>query len=311
MNTYFPGFYNPTQIGTVRTANLAVAIEAGLKVGWSPASRDQQKIALVLVDCQDDFCQTTGALSVPGALGDIQRMTEFIYRNGAKITAIAPTIDTHYPLMIFFPSWWVGKDGQHPAPFTIISEDDIRQGKWRALIDPGWSHAYVSKLALDKRDSLMIWPYHCLDMSDGINVVAQLAEAVQFHAAARYSQPIVLHKGHIPQTEFYSPLEPEVPVPQVPGGTLNMPFINMLMAHDVILVAGEAKSHCVKAFMRSLVTHFSGSQPEVLRRVRFLMDCTSSVQHPAVDFDAIANTQLCEWQSQYGIQLVKSTEVTL
>lgn len=41
-----------------------------------------------------------GALGVPGAHGDVERMTQFIYNNMDKITNIAVSIDTHTPHQI-------------------------------------------------------------------------------------------------------------------------------------------------------------------------------------------------------------------
>ena len=46
-----------------------------------------------------------GALGVPGAHGDVERMTQFIYNNMDKITNIAVSIDTHTPHQIFHPCW--------------------------------------------------------------------------------------------------------------------------------------------------------------------------------------------------------------
>ena len=40
---------------------------------------------------------------------------------------------------------------------------------------------------------------------------------------------------------------------------------------------------------RSLVNYFSAQSPELIAKWRVLMDCTSSVAHPEVDFEAMAN----------------------
>jgi nicotinamidase/pyrazinamidase len=45
----------------------------------------------------------------------------------------------------------------------------------------------------------------------------------------------------------------------------------------------------------------------MLKRLHFLKDCTSSVQHPVIDFDALANTELAAMERQ-GIQMVLSTD---
>lgn len=307
----YPSFYDPTKVGKVFRPNIPAAVAAGVSAGWAPAARDGIKTALFIVDAQIDFCFPDGALPVPGAVEDISNINHLILTQGDKITTIAATMDTHSLYMIFFSTWWVGPDGKHPDPFTIITEKDIQDGAWRAVINPAWSHAYVSKLAEKGNYPLMIWPFHCMDGSEGFDIVPALYEVMTFHAAARYAQLVILHKGMVPQTEHYSPLEPEVEVPGVIGGGLNTDFLTLLAKHDRILVVGEAKSHCVLSAMNSLVAYFGANQPDVLRRVYFLVDCTSSVEHPDVPFDEIANQRLAEMQQAHGIQLVKSTEISL
>jgi len=310
-NINYPPFFNPSQVGRVYRPNVATAIAEGRKAGWMASSRDKRKICLFLVDMQNDFCLLDGALPVPGALDDARRVIDLIYSQGDKVTTIAPTMDTHKPMQIFFSPWWANARGENPEPFTIITEEDIRQGVWRAVIMSRWSHWYISELKRTGKNDLMIWPYHCMDGSEGADLLSPVYEAIMYHSAARYTQPHVLHKGMIAQTEHYSPLRPEVDVDGVIGGGVNTDFLNVLQSHDVILVAGEAKSHCVLAAMETLVEYFGANEPDVLSRIYFLTDCTSSVVHPAVDFEAIANKRLAEMQRNHGIQLVKSTEITL
>lgn len=307
-----PSYYSPDQVGKFYVPDTAAAIAAGQTAGWKPAAGDEKgfkRIALFTVDAQVDFVHMDGALSVPGAIEDVRRLIELIYHEGYRITTIVPTIDTHYPFMIFFPTWWRDKQGEMPAPFTVITEEDIKKGVWQAVVDPVWSHSYVGKLAQTGKQALMIWPFHCMDTSPGICLVPPLFEAIMYHAAARHSQPIVVHKGQIPQTEFYSPLRPEVDVPNVPGGTINTPVLNILAGHEEIWVAGEAKSHCVLEAMKTLVDYFGPTQPEVLQRISFLMDCTSSVVHPKVDFEAISQKELERMAKNHGVKLVKSTDL--
>jgi len=304
-----PNYYSPDRVDEFYIPDTAAALEAGQRAGWGPASRDGKKIAFFIVDAQVDFVHKDGALSVPGAIEDVQRLIELIYREGHRVTTLVPTVDTHFPFMIFFGTWWRNSNGESPSPFTIITEEDVQKGVWQAVVDPAWSHAYVNKLAEKGKKQLMIWPAHCMDMTPGICIVPPLVEAIFFHSAARHSQPVVVHKGHIPQSEFYSPLRPEVDVPGVPGGTINTPVLNILASHDEIWVAGEAKSHCVLEAMKTLVDYFGQNQPDVLERILFLMDCTSSVVHPQVDFDAIAEAELKTMAENHGIQLIESTDL--
>ena len=96
-------------------------------------------------------------------------------------------------------------------------------------------------------------------------------------------------------------MEPEVKVPEHPMGELNTNFLHMLSTHDLIYVAGQAKSHCVLETVTSMMRYF-GDRPEVISRLRILADCTSSVVHPEIDFDAIANQTFVDF-SKFGLRL--------
>jgi nicotinamidase-related amidase len=133
-----------------------------------------------------------------------------------------------------------------------------------------------------------------------------LYEAIVYHASARRCQPRLVLKGTIAKTEYYSLLEPEVPVPEDPAGVLNEPFLAELMSYDAIYVAGQAKSHCVLETIASIVRRF-GDRRDVMSRVHILTDCTSSVRHPTIDFEAIANETLERFASM-GLKRVTSTD---
>jgi hypothetical protein len=44
-----------------------------------------------------------------------------------------------------------------------------------------------------------------------------------------------------------------------------------------------------------------------MKRVYFLQDCTSSVKHPVIDFDALAEEELTKME-RLGVQMVMSTD---
>jgi len=301
-----PKFYRNDKVGTLYQPDMAAAAQTGQEAKIAPSNQDKRRVMLLLVDPQVDFILTTGTLSVPGAIEDTQRTIEWIYQHTGEITSIAASLDSHTTFQIFYPTWWGNEKGEHPAPFTTISAEDIRKGLWKPLVDPLWSLKYVEDLEKGGKYTLMIWPYHTMIGTPGQSIVPALSEAIMYHAAARHAQPTWLIKGSIPQTENYSILEPEVKVPNHPLGGLNTAFLDLLAKYDLVYVAGQAKSHCVLSTMRSIMQYFKG-QPEVIAKLRFLMDCTSSVQHPAIDFDALANAELQAMSTQ-GMRLVTSRD---
>jgi nicotinamidase/pyrazinamidase len=301
-----PDFYNPTDIGTSFIPDVNRAVDAGRELHLPSTQKDERRIALLLVDMQVDFVHPNGALYVPGAVEDSKRIVEWIYHNVANITQIYASLDSHYPIQIFSPTWWQDDEGKHPYPYTIITSEDLENRTWKPIYEAEWSVQYVSQLEHQHRKELMIWPYHCLLGSHGHDLTPSLYEAISYHAAARQAQPQFITKGEIAKTEHYSMLEPEVKVPDHPQGKLNTKFLSELQYFDLIYIAGEAKSHCVLETVNSIMTFFSG-QSEFIKKIRVLSDGMSSVQHPEIDFDALADEAFSKHQAN-GLTLIRTED---
>ncbi len=301
-----PAFYDPRRVGLLFPPQVQAAVDAGAAAQLPPATADDPQVALVLVDMQIDFIHSDGALSVPGAIDDCRRIVEWIYRHVGRISKIFLSLDSHFPLQIFFSSWWRGPAGHHPPPNTSMSAADVKAGKWQPLYKAEWSRSYVATLEKDHKKQLMIWPFHTLVGTLGHNLSPSLYEAVCYHAAARQSQPAKLTKGSIPQTEHYSILEPEVKVDDHPAGGLNRELLNELSGYDLIYLAGQAKSHCVLETVNSIMRAYA-SRPEWIARLRILEDGMSSVQVPGLDFDALADAAY-QRHRENGLTFTDSTE---
>jgi nicotinamidase-related amidase len=303
---YLPGFYHSDQVGRLYVPDTAKAVAAGQRMALPAAAQDSKRVILLLVDPQVDFIHVDGALSVPGAVDDTRRTIEWIFDHAGELTAIAASLDSHIPTQIFFPTWWINSEGQHPEPFTRITSPEVDQGHWQPLFEPQWSRNYVHILETEAKKELMIWPYHTMIGTPGHTITPALYEAIVYHSAARQTAPTFLHKGSIPKTEHYSLLEPEVKVPENPQGDLNTSFLEMLAGYDLIYVAGQAKSHCVLETLTSVMLYFN-RQPERITKWRLLMDATSSVAHPEIDFDSMANTALARY-TERGLRLVETAD---
>jgi nicotinamidase/pyrazinamidase len=303
-----PDFYHPEQVGIVYRPDVEAITNAAQVADVSPAIEDEERLLLLLIDAQVDFVHTDGSLSVPGAVDDTRRTVEWIYDHLPEISRIAASFDTHVPMQIFYPGWWVDADGQHPAAYTLISAEDVDEGRWRPTVEEEWSRYYVHRLEEKSRKVLTIWPYHTMLGTIGHTMTPTLYEAVIYHAAARNTAPEFLIKGMIPKTEHYSILEPEVKVPEYPLGTLNEAFVRMVGEYDRVYIAGQAKSHCVLETTASLIDYYSARRPDIIANWRVLMDCTSSVQHPEVDFEAMAERAYQRFKEEYGLRLVTSKD---
>ncbi|HRE47568.1 MAG TPA: hypothetical protein PLD47_07585 [Aggregatilineales bacterium] len=304
MTTPTMALFDPRKVGTMYEPNMQRAYEMGVADFQTPASADGTRVLAWLIDMQVDFVfpAPIGNLSVPGAVDDTVRTVDWLYRNAHQITQIAASLDTHTPFQIFYPSWWKNSRGERPAPFTAISADDVRKGIWTPITEPIWSIKYLDELENVGKKQLMIWPFHCMEGSTGRALVPALTEAIMYHSGARMAQPTFLTKGTIAHTEFYSVVEPEVKYPKHPDGGLNTRFLEMVAQFDLIYVAGQARSHCVLETMNSVVRHFA-AHPEVIRKLRFLDDCTSSIP----GFEKATEAAIQQFVAK-GVKLVKSTD---
>lgn len=306
MNTSTPSFYDPRRVGTLYKPDLDRASRDAQAARLTAATHDKAPYALLLVDFQIDFCHADGALSVPGAVADLRRTIEWLFTNAERVKTIVASVDSHLAFQIFYPTWWADEHGNHPAPHTVIDTDAIKRGKFRPLREAAWSLAYVAELEERAKKALYLWPFHTMIGGVGQALDPALFEAIHWHAVARRSQPIFLQKGMIPSTEHYSPFEPEVKVPTHPHGSLNTTMLRLLETHERIYVAGEAKSHCVLEACSSMVRHFA-ARPEIVERIHFLGDCTSSVVVPGVDFDAMAERELAAFRAK-GMRFVSAAD---
>jgi nicotinamidase-related amidase len=304
-----PTFYDPARVGMVYRADVRgvmEAAEAATDSGARPAAEDDRRTLLLLVDPQVDFVHEDGSLSVPGAVDDMRRTIEWLYRNLEHVSDIMISMDSHIPRQIFYPGWWADADGNPPDAMTPISADDVAAGRWQPVIEPEWSRFYIRELERRAKKTLMIWPYHTMLGTVGHMITPALYEAVTYHSEVRQSELRQIVKGRIARTEYYSLFEPEVKVPNEAGGTLRSAILDQIAGYDRVYVAGQAKSHCVLESIRSMA-NYEGFQPGLLEKVRLLTDCTSAVAHPEIDFDAMADEQFDRFEDQ-GLQRVTSDD---
>lgn len=297
-----PAFYRPDALQTLSTPNWQAASQIGDTASLRPAATDSRRILALFIDMQVDFVfpAPIGQLSVPNAVADTRRTIDWLYRNMGQVTHIVASLDTHTPLQIFFSGWWQDKAGKFPDPYTVITSQAVKQGEWIPVLLPDWSRHYLDELEHIGKKKLMIWPYHCLEGSIGRTLVPALNDAIMVHSAARVAAPTYLIKGTLPQTEFYSAIEPEVKVPELPAGGLNRDFLEMLTGFDLIYVAGQARSHCVLETMNSILDYFQ-DEPQVIQKLRFMNDCTSPIR----GFEAETERQVGAWAAS-GVRLISA-----
>jgi nicotinamidase-related amidase len=313
-----PNFYDPDAVAEIYVERAALVAEAALSYQRqhriAPAAQDTLRIAAFGIDCQVGFCTPGASLFVDGAVEDTQRTLAWLYRNLDCITGLLFSLDTHRVFQIFHPAWWTDAQGQHPAPLSVITADQVRGGVWTPLRNREACIEYCDKLEASGKYVLTIWPYHVLLGGISHALVPAIMEAAIFHSLVRQQQTHFEIKGEHPMTENYSVLSPEV---QELGGQsiggFNIPFFETLLGYDRVYVFGQAKSHCVRATLLDIRDRLLASQPPLTHKIWILEDAMSSVPAPPLDplppeldFPRLAEQTLDECR-QAGMHVVKTT----
>jgi nicotinamidase-related amidase len=292
----------------------------------SSMGSDKEKVHLLLIDVQKDFCFPEGTLYVGGRTGtgaveDSKKIAQFIYNNVDRLTNITTTLDTHLSYQIFFPWFWLDVNDQPLKAHTVISSADVKSGKYKpnASVVPwlcngnySWLVSqcihYCEQLEKNGKYQLYLWPPHCLLGGEGHPLVGIIHEARMFHSFVRGSESHSEVKGGHPLTENYSVFSPEV-LSRHDGQPLtqkNVKFIEKLCEADAMIIAGQAASHCVKSSIDDLLSEILVKDPSLAKKVHILEDCMSSVVVPGVvDFTDEAQKALKKFEAA-GMKLVTS-----
>lgn len=271
--------------------------------------RKNMNIQLLIIDPQNDFMDMpNAALPVAGAVADMQRTATLIDRIGKKLSDIHVTLDSHRLLDVAHPALWVDQRGNNPAPFTIISRDDIANGIWSPR-NPRFRDRllqYAGDLDRGGKYPLCIWPPHCLIGTWGHNVQDDLNRALQKWSQQEFAMVDYVTKGSNPWTEHYGALMAEVPDPEDPGTMLNRDVLVMLQEADIVAIAGEALSHCVKETVTQIADNIGD---EHIKKFVILTDCCSPVGAVpgGPDFPAIAQQWLKDMEKR-GMKLLTSAD---
>lgn len=243
-------------------------------------------IQLLVIDPQNDFCDPNGSLYVRGAGADMDRLAALVDRMRGRLSQIHVTLDSHRKVDVSHPIWFKAPDGRHPDPFTVIGADDLEKGTWTTTRPSAYPRtlAYLRALEAGGRYPHVVWPYHCLIGDEGHNVFPKLAQAI--HAwEDRFAMADYVTKGSNPWTEHFSAVQAEVPDPDDPTTQVNSRLIETLEEADVVLLAGEALSHCLANTVRDVAEKFA--DPRYVEKLVLLTDASSSVagfEHYGDDF---------------------------
>lgn len=276
----------------------------------------KQRIHLVIIDPQNDFCdlpaedcpiiggvQQVPALPVAGAHADLMRAAELIRAGASGLSAISLTLDAHQRVDIAHPTFWRQGDGSAVGAFTQIRAADVRAGRFLPRRTEALQRvlAYLDALEATGRYVHMVWPVHCEIGTWGHSVHAAVRAAYNDWEEANAAVVHKVFKGSNPWTEHFSAIQAEVPDADDADTQLNADFLGRLATADRVLFAGEAGSHCVRATVEHVVENWPAGE---LGRLVLLTDCMSAVG----GFEA-QYAEFLENMRQRGLELSTSADI--
>lgn len=269
-------------------------------------------VCLLIIDPQLDFCEG-GSLAVPGANADSERLGKWVGENSDSIKNITVSLDSHQLLHVGNALFWVDAEGNHPNPFTQITFDEVKDGKWKASRPEYQSHCLDYCRRLEEAEcsfqdgakfTVMVWPYHCIMGTAGHSIHPAVNEAIHAWAKATKRPIDYAFKGKNPLTEMYSVFKAEVVLGDgTYDGAFNKVLFDSVTSYDQIVVSGQAKSHCVNLSTRDMVLALPKDQRN---RVSVLNDTTS----PVTGFEEWAN-HFEAFLKENGCGIVETTSFKL
>jgi nicotinamidase-related amidase len=291
-----------------------------------PASADVFRIALLAIDVQNTFCVPGFELFVAGrsghaAVDDSARLCEFPLPESRPCQSghchdgyASGDADLSCDLSgersrRESSSIHAGYGGRHCSGRWTFNPEAAKT----LQIDPDRAQRdllhYAKALQEAGKYDLSVWPYHSMLGGIGHALVPAVEEAVFFHTICRYSQADFRIKGRNPFTEHYSVLGPEVST-DAEGREISRKdteLIDKLWSFDAVIIAGQAKSHCVAWTIEDLI-RAARNDRRLLGKIYLLEDCTSPVVVAGVvDYTDDADEA---WRrfAEAGMHVVRSTD---
>jgi nicotinamidase/pyrazinamidase len=226
--------------------------------------------AILGIDIQNDFTVPSGNLFVKGANSDVIRMAAFMDTFGANIDYVALTLDSHQPIHIANQCYWKDNEGYPPALFSVISAEDVENGRWKPQYNQELALPYLKALE-EKGEVCMIWPPHCL-MGGAGWAVNNIWLRTLYSWSIYYDKTYELFfKGTHQATEHYSALKSMVEYDNAEETKLNTQLLTKLDKFDRILLIGEAADYCVVHTLNDLLEY----APHMAEKIVVMTDCMS------------------------------------
>lgn len=256
------------------------------------------KRAVLGIDIQNDFTQSSGSLFVNGADGDVRRIVAFFEEYGSNIDYVALTVDSHQPIHIANQSYWMDNEGYPPALFSTITSSDVSSGKWKPQYNKTLALDYLK--ALEQNGGVCtIWPPHCIMGGKGWSINEILIKSLTSWCIRENKSYDLFFKGMHQATEHYSIFKAAVEYDDAEETKLNTKLLTILDTFDEIFIVGEAADYCV---INSLMDMLHAC-PHLASKTVVLTDCMSWI-----DPENERAKYMYEDAKQKGVRFMLSTD---
>ena len=259
-------------------------------------TEDFHKNLLLIIDPQNDFMED-GSLPVKGSREDMINLISFIHTNLQKIDKIKISLDTHSYTQIFFQSWWKDSNGKHPDFFTQIN----KSSQFMPIFHKDDSINYINYLEKVNKE-LIIWPYHCILGTYGHNIEPNLEQMLSYFSLVTKKKVERFTKGSNPLSEMYGIFREEY---SEVNTTIDPIIAKAYGKYENIIIAGEAKSHCVLETVKQLCEFYQFN--DFNSKIHILEDCTSSIE----GFNKKTDEEFDKLKKNYNIILTNSKKIIL
>lgn len=247
----------------------------------------------------------SGRLSVPGAILDTMRGIEFDIRNMQYISAHALSIDTHgIEPSVFDTARYVARydytfpvnnpddpdevpytvrRGEHPRDYTAVTAEMIwhkeknANGLWWPVLDQDENFDYGQKLKEKRGTPIVTWPRHCTRFTPGQSIDQAVWACIVLHALLRRIEPLIFMKGLTRKSEYYGILGPEVIIAGDTNAQMNLPGLQLYTQFDIIIIDGQAGSHCVLRTVQQLFEYIMEKAPDQISKLIVVKDGVSCI----------------------------------
>lgn len=229
---------------------------------------------LMCIDMQNDFTSPNGNLSVQGAVGDVNRVSELLFSKNKFFRECMYTLDTHNVNHIVNCENWLRKEGHKFVPcepFTVVTTDMVENGLVKPKVENISKEFLLTYIeACEKKNqSMVLWPKHCIFNTKGWDIDSVLTNAAN---KSNICQSF-FYKGESDMTEFYSAIEPVMIIKGDYDAQINTELLKRLSKYDEIYICGEAMDYCVFETVKDIVKH----EPKLAKRIVILEDCMSAI----------------------------------